>query len=49
MPSKSNKKLQGPSLYKTFIDAYMKARPNEKRAVSLINHLINAKQKRIID
>ncbi|CAF1291047.1 unnamed protein product [Rotaria sordida] len=32
MPSKSNKKIQGPSLYKTFVDAYMKARPNEKRA-----------------
>ncbi|CAF2101870.1 unnamed protein product [Rotaria magnacalcarata] len=31
MPSKANKKIQGPSLYKTFIDAYMKARPNEKR------------------
>ncbi|CAF5157788.1 unnamed protein product, partial [Rotaria sp. Silwood1] len=32
MPTKSNKKLQGPSLYKTFVDAYMRARPNEKRA-----------------
>jgi hypothetical protein len=35
MPTKSSKKSQGPSLYKTFVDAYMKARPNEKRAVSL--------------
>ncbi|CAF4260586.1 unnamed protein product [Rotaria sp. Silwood2] len=32
MPTKLSKKIQGPSLYKTFIDAYMKARPNEKRA-----------------
>ncbi|CAF3698963.1 unnamed protein product [Rotaria sordida] len=32
MPTKSSKKIQGPSLYKTFIDAYMQARPNEKRA-----------------
>ncbi|CAF1359270.1 unnamed protein product [Adineta ricciae] len=32
MPTKSNKKIQGPSLYKTFVDAYMKARPNETRA-----------------
>lgn len=27
------KQTQGPSLYKTFISAYMKAHPNEKRAV----------------
>ncbi|CAF1588411.1 unnamed protein product [Adineta ricciae] len=35
MPTKSNKKIQGPSLYKTFVDAYMKARPNEIRAAKL--------------
>lgn len=34
MPIKSNKKLQGPSLYKTFIDAYMKAHHHEKYSVS---------------
>ena len=34
MPTKSNKKTQGPSLYKTFIDAYMKAYPNEKYTVN---------------
>ncbi|CAF1478065.1 unnamed protein product [Rotaria sp. Silwood1] len=33
MPTKSSKKIQGPSLYKTFVDAYMKARPNEKRVI----------------
>ncbi|CAF4626261.1 unnamed protein product, partial [Rotaria sp. Silwood2] len=33
MPTKARKKIQGPSLYKTFVDAYMKARPNEKRDV----------------
>ncbi|CAF4894135.1 unnamed protein product, partial [Rotaria sp. Silwood1] len=32
MPSKPRKKIQGPTLYTTFVDAYMKARPNEKRA-----------------
>ncbi|CAF4945677.1 unnamed protein product [Rotaria sp. Silwood1] len=32
MPSKSKKKNRGPTLYRTFVDAYMKARPNEKRA-----------------
>ncbi len=37
MPSKSAKKIQGPSLYKIFVDAYMKAHPNEKRAVSLLS------------
>ncbi|CAF1277160.1 unnamed protein product [Adineta steineri] len=31
MPTKANKKYSGPSLYKTFVDAYMKARPDEKR------------------
>ena len=31
MPSK---KFQGPSLYRTFVDAYMRARPDEKRNVS---------------
>jgi len=35
MPTKSMKQIQGPSLYKTFIDAFMKAHPNEKRAVIL--------------
>lgn len=35
MPSKSTKKAQ--SLYKIFVDAYMRARPNEKRAVSLLS------------
>jgi hypothetical protein len=34
MPTKSGKKNQGPSLYKTFVDAYMKARPDVQRAVS---------------
>ncbi|CAF4252877.1 unnamed protein product [Rotaria sp. Silwood2] len=33
MPTKARKQIQGPSLYKTFVDAYMKARPNEKRDV----------------
>ncbi|CAF3242012.1 unnamed protein product [Rotaria sp. Silwood2] len=33
MPMKAKKKTQGPSLYKTFVDAYMKARPNERRDV----------------
>ncbi|CAF1024873.1 unnamed protein product [Rotaria sordida] len=33
MPTKRIQKVQGPSLYKTFIDAYMKARPDEKQAV----------------
>jgi hypothetical protein len=33
MPPKSNKKSQVPTLYKTFIDAYIKAHPNEKYAV----------------
>ncbi|CAF2873837.1 unnamed protein product [Rotaria sp. Silwood2] len=33
MRTKSNKKLHGPSLYKTFVDAYMKARPDEKRVI----------------
>ncbi|CAF2999610.1 unnamed protein product, partial [Rotaria sp. Silwood2] len=32
MPSKSKKKSQGPTLYTKFINAYMKARPNENRA-----------------
>ncbi|CAF5114464.1 unnamed protein product [Rotaria sp. Silwood1] len=32
MPSKSKKKNRGPTLYRTFVNAYMKARPNEKRA-----------------
>ncbi|CAF4032014.1 unnamed protein product [Rotaria sordida] len=31
MPTKASQKFQGPSLYKTFVDAYMKARPDEKR------------------
>jgi hypothetical protein len=34
MPPKSTKK-SGPSLFKTFVDAYRSARPNEKRDVSL--------------
>jgi hypothetical protein len=46
MPSKSNKKLQGPSLYKTFVDAYMKARPDEKRAVR--ETILNEKTQLII-
>ena len=33
MPTKSNKKNVGPSLYKTFFDACMKANPNENRRV----------------
>ncbi|CAF0900718.1 unnamed protein product [Rotaria sordida] len=33
MPTKRNKKDQGPSLYKAFADAYMNARPDEKQAV----------------
>ncbi|CAF4412548.1 unnamed protein product [Rotaria sp. Silwood2] len=33
MRTKSSKKIQGPSLYKIFVDAYMKARPDEKRVV----------------
>ena len=33
MPPKSNKK-NGPSLYKSFVDAYMNARPNEKKDVN---------------
>jgi len=33
MPSRSAKKYAGPSLYKIFIDAYMKAHPNVKRAI----------------
>ncbi|CAF1416944.1 unnamed protein product, partial [Rotaria sordida] len=33
MPTKANKKLHGPSLYKTFVDAYMKARPDERRVI----------------
>ncbi|CAF0966810.1 unnamed protein product [Rotaria sp. Silwood1] len=32
MPTKPIKKFQGPSLYKMFVDAYMKARPDEKKA-----------------
>ncbi|CAF5015493.1 unnamed protein product [Rotaria sp. Silwood1] len=32
MPLKSKKKNRGPTRYRTFVDAYMKARPNEKRA-----------------
>lgn len=37
MPTKAGKKSQGASLYKRFVDAYMKARPEEKRAVSGIS------------
>ncbi|CAF1635953.1 unnamed protein product, partial [Adineta ricciae] len=33
MPTKAGKKSQGATLYKRFVDAYMKARPEEKRAV----------------
>ncbi|CAF4807130.1 unnamed protein product [Rotaria sp. Silwood1] len=33
MPSKPGKKTQAVSLYKTFVDAYMKAHPDVKRAV----------------
>ncbi|CAF3356407.1 unnamed protein product [Rotaria socialis] len=33
MPSKAGKKTQGSSLYKTFVDAYMKAHPDVKRSV----------------
>ncbi|CAF0726611.1 unnamed protein product [Adineta steineri] len=33
MPTKSGKKSHGQSLYKRFVDAYMKARPDTKRAV----------------
>ncbi|CAF5220925.1 unnamed protein product, partial [Rotaria magnacalcarata] len=35
MSTKPSKKTQGASLYSMFIDAYMKARPNEKRDVKL--------------
>ena len=42
MPTIANKKIQGPSLYKLFVDAYMKAHPNEKHAVSFFfNKMIN--------
>jgi len=44
MPPKSNKKCQGPSLYKTFVDAYIKAHPNETYAVKLF---FNTKKKNI--
>jgi hypothetical protein len=44
MPPKSNKKSQGPSLYKTFVDAYIKAHPNETYAVKLF---FNTKKKNI--
>ncbi|CAF4098835.1 unnamed protein product [Rotaria sp. Silwood2] len=33
MPTKPSQKIQGPSLYKSFVEAYMKARPDEKRSV----------------
>ncbi|CAF4554692.1 unnamed protein product, partial [Rotaria socialis] len=35
MSTKLSKKTQGASLYSMFIDAYMKARPNEERNVKL--------------
>jgi hypothetical protein len=33
MPRRIIKKSEGPTLYKLFVDSYIKARPNEKRAV----------------
>jgi hypothetical protein len=40
MPKKSDKKISPPTLYKTFVDAYMKARPDEPRAVC-VKFLLN--------
>lgn len=33
MPVRGGTKAQGPTLYQTFVDAYMKARPDVKRSV----------------